>query len=127
MKGTGKFLLGVCSLSAMLLFYVHLQVSLFSISYSIDINSKELAQAQEKYRHLKYEVEQLTSPQTLAEQMDHLKLELVLPSEIQLVELPEQALPDLVMAKSEVLEPFSQGLNDFFGKWVRIAQANTEK
>jgi cell division protein FtsL len=128
MKGIGKILISMSFGTFLLFLYVHAQVSLVSVSYSLDRQSKKLAESQEEYRRLKFEVEQLRAPRRLEEKMKEWGLELSLPKEVRVVRVP---MPDPVEAQTMTeeiqLQPFSKGLMDFLGRWVKVAQAKTER
>ena len=128
MKGAGKILIGIAFVTALFLFYVHEQISLFNISYLMQKDSALLADKSEAYRRLKFEVDQLKAPLLLEEKMRELKLDLVLPKQVLVVQIPrvpavESAPP---VMKNVSFHPFSEGLLDFLGRWVKVAQAKTD-
>ncbi|HXV27992.1 MAG TPA: hypothetical protein VD913_03410 [bacterium] len=127
MKGLGKIVLGIGLVSSLFLFYVQGQIAVLRISYQIDVDSKELAQRSEEYRHLKFKVDQLKAPRRLEEKMKELDLDLTLPKEVRVVRVPLSPSPNpSAVAESVQLNPFSEGLIEFLGHWVKIAQAKTD-
>jgi len=126
MKGSGKYILGVGFLSAFFLLYVHINISMFTLSYSIGRESSVLTQKQEQYRHLKCEVDQLKAPNRLAEQIEKQSLVLDLPSEIHIIQVPKESSSNLSVLEKTSVHSFGQGVSDFFGRWINIAQAKTE-
>ena len=129
MKGAGKILISITFATLLLLFYVHEQIALFSISYRLQKDSDLLTAKSEEYRHLNFEVEQLKAPRLLEEKMRELKLDLTLPKQVLVVRIPRIAAaetPAPVM-KNVSLQPLSDGLLDFLGRWVKVAQAKTDQ
>ena len=129
MKGLGKILINVAVVSFLLLLYVQGQIALLRISYSIDSQSKKLTQKREQYRHLQFEVDQLKAPRRLEEKMKELQLNLVLPKEVRVVRVPivaSNALVEPPLEEEVQLQPFSKGLLEFLGRWVKVAQAKTD-
>ena len=126
MNGLGKSLVLILVLGASLLLFVHGQVSLFLVSYSIDSQSKMKVEKAEKYRHLKFEVDQLKAPSILEKKIAEYELDMTLPKEIRVVRLlPSQPI-ELPPVEDVQLTPFSEGLLNFLGQWVNVAQATTE-
>ncbi len=126
MKGSGKWVLGVWTAAIFLLLYVHLNVSLFSLSYQINDRSKQVSKRDETYRYLKYEVERLKAPYRLSEKIQEHRLELDIPKNIRVIQMP---MPEAIEPKviHEVVSPAaSKGLTGLLGRWVQIAQAKTE-
>ncbi len=126
MKGTGKFLSGITLLSVLALFYIHAQFLLFQVSYRLSSKSQKLAQESESYRFLKFEVDQLKAPRLLEERMKQLELDLTLPKEVRIVRVPMLPAISDVAVKGVSLQPLSDGILDFLGRWVRVAQAKTD-
>ncbi|MDD5218561.1 MAG: hypothetical protein PHS88_10735 [Candidatus Omnitrophica bacterium] len=125
MKGTGKFLIIIGMIAALFLLYVHFQVLIFQVSYAIEIKAKVLTRCHESYRRLKFQVEQLKAPQNLAEKMTTYKLDLQVPKEIHVLQAPALPPVELVPMGKTTFQPFSKGLIDFLGHWVKVAQADT--
>lgn len=108
------------------LFYVHIQVSLVDLSYSIDKKNKILVQKGEDFRQLKYELDHLKSPEQLAAQMTKNNLPLELPKEVFVIEIPDLPTVEPFAVEQPFIQPFSKGFLDFFGRWVKVAQAKPE-
>jgi hypothetical protein len=126
MRGTGKFLAILTFIGGLLLLYVHAQISLFQVSYTIDSRSRQLAQQSEEYRLLKFEVEQLKAPRLLETRMKELQMDLTLPKEVRIVRVPTVPVVDAVNVQGVSLRPLSDGILDFLGRWVKVAQAKTD-
>lgn len=128
MKGAGKILIGITFVTALFLFYVHEQISLFDISYRIQKDSALLTDKSEEYRRLRFEVDQLKAPRLLEEKMRKLKLDLALPKQVLVVQIPSipAAKSTAPVIKKIPLQLFSEGLLDFLGRWVKVAQAKTD-
>lgn len=126
MKGSGKIILTVAFLTSFFLFYVHEQVALVRLSYLIDRESDEMAHHRELYRRLKFEVEQLKAPRLLEAKMKELSLDLTLPKEFRVISVPASAPVDSTTSGSLSRQPISEGVLQFLGRWVNIAQAKTK-
>ena len=127
MRDTGKVLVTISFLSMLLLLYVHEQIALFRVSYEINASSETLARKAEDYRHLKFDVEQLKAPRLLEEKMKQMELDLTLPKEVRVVRVPSVPMVETPMVKNISLQPLSDGLLDFLGRWVKVAQAKTDQ
>lgn len=128
MKGTGKFALIFLIAAGLLIMYVHSHIALFQVSYSIATKNRALNEKSEEYRHLKYEVDQLTAPGLLEARMKDLDLQLALPKEIKVIVLPSQTLLPSSLAETPVsMNAFSEGLTGLLGHWVKVAQAKTDR
>ena len=129
MKGVGKILIGITLATTLFLFYVHEQISLFSISYRMQRNSALLTEKSEEYRHLKFEVDQLKAPRLLEEKMREMKLDLTLPKQVLVVRIPSVPVTEAStpVMKNVSFQPLSEGLLDFLGRWVKVAQAKTDQ
>ena len=126
MKGIGKTLLMTSVISVFLLLYVHEQISLFRLSYAIDRKSKIQAQRGEQYRHLKFEVDRLKAPRRLEEKLKELDLDLTLPKEIRIMRVPKTVEVKIPAMPKTELQPFSEGLMNFLGRWIKVAQATPD-
>ncbi|MBI3313144.1 MAG: hypothetical protein HYZ83_02780 [Candidatus Omnitrophica bacterium] len=126
MKGAGKFLISLIGVTLLVLLYVHIQVSLFQVSYSMNTQSHQLADKSEAYRLLKFEVDQLRAPRLLEQKMKDMQIELALPKEVQVVKIPAAPAFNPESLPNVSLKPLSDGLLDFLGRWVKIAQAKTD-
>ncbi len=127
MKGLGKIIIVIGFISGLFLLYVQGQISMLRVSYKIDLDSKKLSRRSEEYRHLKFEVDQLKSPRRLEEKIKELNLELTLPKEVRVVRVPYQTSEEPSLGAETVqLKPFSDGVLEFLGRWVKVAQAKTD-
>jgi len=126
MRGTGKFLAALSMSTALMVFYVHVQVSLFQVSYAIHTLSRDAAAKMETYRLLKFEVDQMKAPGLLEEKMKSLQMDLTLPQEIRVVQIPSAPVSEEQVLRKISLPSFSDGLTQVFGHWVKVAQAKTE-
>lgn len=125
MKGSGKILLSIAGASFLFLAFVHGQVAVFNLSYSIDKKTDILAEKSELYRHLNFEVNRLKAPGILEQKMAELSMDLTLPKDVQVVRVPTvRPVPEAV------LEPVSLSATDkltsFLGRWIGVAQAKTD-
>lgn len=126
MKGTGKILAVISTLTFFSLLYVHEQIVLFRLSYEMDLQSGMLDRKSEQYRRLAFEVESLKAPRLLETRLKELSLDLALPREIQVVRIPELPMPEVPSHSAVTAVPFAQGWGDFLGRWVKVAQAKTD-
>jgi len=126
MKGASRLILRTGFISLFFLLYVHINLSLFSLSYSIHQKSQELGKQAEDYRRLKFEVNSLKAPNRLAEEIKNHSLKLGLPSEVHVFEIPRDMKIPLSSVDRQSIHPLSKGILDFFGQWVNVAQAKTE-
>ena len=126
MKGLGKILFGFAMITAILLLYVHERVEMIRVSYRIHDKSVHLSEKTEEYRHLKFQVAQLHSPQYLEKKMDELQLSLTLPKQIQVLKVPVSH-PIASVRAPLPLKSTTDKFFDFLGQWTQIAQARTEQ
>jgi len=126
MKGSGKLVMIVGVVSLCVLIYVHLNVSLFSISYRINQKSETLNERHENYRRLKFEVEQFKTPNQLAEQIEKHSFTLDAPKEIHVIKVPVPLEASMATLEQSSYHPLSKGLFDFLGRWVKVAQAKMD-
>ncbi len=68
-----------------LLLYVHQQISIFQVSYSIQKKERESAKLSEEYKMAKFRVARLSSPRVLNERMKALSLDLITPTEQEVI------------------------------------------
>ena len=105
----------------LLLFYVHEQVSVLQVSYSIEKKERELARLNEAYKIAKFNVLRLRSPQVLNQRMKQLSLDLTVPTDQKVIKvLKPQSIP--------VEEPVSWRAPIQFMSWLHMikeAQAKT--
>ena len=78
-------IIGVFTLSSLL--YVHQQVNLLKLSYSIKTNEQTLEMLVDQNQLLKYNVASLKSPQVLEEVMIAKNIELLHPEQLQLIHM----------------------------------------
>jgi hypothetical protein len=128
MRGLGKFLIGFAVVTSALLLYVHEKVEILRVSYRIHEKSRHLSEKAEEFRRMKFEVAQLRSPQNLEKRLGELELPLALPKQIQALRVPA-TMP--APESTSFLLPSSHhplnGLLDFLGQWIQVAQARTEQ
>ena len=125
MKGLGKILFGFSMATAIFLVYVHERVEMLKVSYRMEQKSSQLSQKSEEFRHLKYEVAQLHSPEYLEKRLDELSLNLTLPKEIQVLQVPAS-----IVSQSKASIPVrtaSPHFLDFLGQWIQVAHARTDQ
>lgn len=124
MKGIGKIIIGIMTVSILLVLYVHEQVALLHVSYMLDTRVEKVTRLSEEYRQLRFEVEQLKAPRLLEEKMKQLSLDLALPQEIRVMRVPAPELEKVLHKAAS--RPSSGGMFDFVGRWVDVAQAKTD-
>ncbi len=125
MKGLGKVMACVFAVCFFMLLYVHEQISLIRVSYLLDVKSDKLAKMTEEYRQVKFEVDQLKAPRLLEQKIKQLSLDLTLPQEIRVIKMPASRL-EVPLGDIQV-HSFSNGVLDFLGRWVEVAQAKTDR
>ncbi len=131
MKGAGKTLLILACFTGFFLAYVHGQVMLLRLSYSINRDSRQLAAKTEEFLKLKFQVEQLKAPRLLENKMGEFDLNLTLPKQVKVVRvapMPVMVIEERHAAAELPAAPpsFAQRLGNVFGRWVGVAQAKTE-
>ncbi len=126
MKSAGKIILAIAFISGLLLLYVHGQVSLLEVSYSIDERAGILAQKSEEFRHLKFEVDQLKAPRLLEEELKRHDFDLTLPKEIRVLRIPPAPYSEVPGVSGVPPSAASEGLFQIVGRLVGVAQAKTE-
>ncbi|MBI3999454.1 MAG: hypothetical protein HY351_02465 [Candidatus Omnitrophica bacterium] len=106
-----------------LLLYVHEQVSIIQVSYSIEKKERDLARLSEDYKTARFKVARLRSPHVLNERMKKLSLNLTAPTDQKVVRVLK---PKPVPVETEVrwLTPF-QFLSLLH--FVKEAQAKTSR
>ena len=125
MKGAGKTILGVSVAVVFLLLYVHEQIALLHVSYTLEDKSEKLVRLSEEYRNVKFELDQLKAPRLLEEKIKEMRLNLALPNEVRVMKTPAPPLPESSL-KSVSVSPMSDRVLHFLGRWVDIAQAKTD-
>ena len=68
-----------------LLLYVHQQVSVFQLSYDIEKKERQIARLSEDYKRAKFGLDQLRSPHALNERLKGSSLELITPTDQEVV------------------------------------------
>ena len=105
----------------LLLLYVHEHVVVLQASYSIEKKERELARLSEDYKVAKFRVLRLRSPHVLNQRMKELSLNLILPTDQQLIKI-------LKLKSAPVEEAVSWRAPIQFMSWlhfVKEAQAKT--
>ena len=85
----------------LLLVYVHEQVAIFQVSYSIEKKEREVARLSEEYKTAKFDLARLRSPQALSRRMKEMSLDLTTPK--------DQEVVKILKPKSAVLTQSSAG------------------
>ena len=104
-----------------LLLYVHQQVSIFQVSYTIQKKEQDAARLNEEYKLAKFRVDRLRSPHILNQRMKQLSLELTTPTEQEIVHVLKPKI-ELQANKVSWTDPFQ------FMSWfhfIKEAQAKT--
>lgn len=104
-----------------LLLHVHMQVSIFQVSYSIQKKNKLLSELSDDYRLQKYEVSKLYSLGYLDKRKKEMNFNLEPPKEVKVVYVPSEKT-----AKSTIEAPpiIRQGIFSF-ANLIKDAQAKT--
>ena len=121
MELSRKVLRNLVLCTFLLLFYVHEQVSILQVSYSIEKKERALARLNETYKVAKFNVLRLRSPNVLNKRVKQLSLDLTLPTDQEVIKvLRPQAVP--------AEEPMSWRAPIQFMSWLHMikeAQAKT--
>ena len=123
MKGIIRVLIPLFGIAILFIFYVQAQISLFQVSYSIAAKSHQLAEKSEEYRHLKFQVDQLKAPRLLEQKIKELHLDLTLPKQVRVIQIPPTPAIQPATNGRVSLRPLSDGLMDILGRWIKVAQA----
>lgn len=108
----------------LVLAYVHEQVSILQISYSIEKKEREVARLSEDYKLAKFQMSRLHSPAFLTRELKSRSLNLAAPKAGQVVK---------VVKLKEILPPLNQpttvktSITSWFGGFMKEAQAKTSK
>ena len=70
-----------------LLLYVHQQISIFQVSYSIQKKENDASKLSEAYKMEKFRVDRLRSPHALSQRMKQLSLDLTTPTEQEIIRI----------------------------------------
>ncbi len=108
----------------LVLAYVHGQVSILRISYSIEKKEREVARLSEDYKLAKYQVARFRSPQFLQRELKARSLDLAVPKAVQVMKIikPKELLPPLNQPAT-----VKTNITSWFGGFMREAQAKTSK
>lgn len=105
----------------LLLSYVHEQILIFQVSYSIEKKEREVARLSEEYKNAKFRVARLRSPDALSKRMKKTSLELTTPRDQEVVRIIKpRAIP--TETKTTAPAPFH------IQSWIHLikeAQAKT--
>lgn len=127
MKAMAKYLLIIVAVSALMVLYVHIQISLFHVSYAIDDQMNKRAEKLDEFRRLKFEIDQLKAPPQLEKKMNELALGMGLPKEILVMRVPMPTMLHPAVMKSAPVRPLPEGVTSLFGRWIKVAQAQPDK
>ena len=108
--------------TVLLLFYVHEQVAMFQVSYSIEKKERQVARLSEEYKTAKFRVARLRSPDVLSKRMKKLSLDLTAPKDREVIKITKPKIVSEQTTKATVPAPFQ------FQSWLHLikeAQAKT--
>ncbi len=128
MKTLHRYLGVIAFAAGLMVLYVHIQISLFHVSYSIDARMAQNSVKSEEFRKLKYEIDQLKAPLQLEKRMTDLALELNLPQEVFVMRVPMPAIvspAEAVETQPPLTMPEAPG--GFFSRWIKVAQAESDR
>ncbi len=117
-----KLFAGLLLLTLALLLHVHMQVSIFKVSYAIQKNNKLFAELSDEFRLQRYELSKLYSPSYLDKRKKEMNLKLTVPREIKVVMVPEFKIADTAVIEAPPI--IRQGLFSF-ANFIKEAQAKT--
>ena len=104
-----------------LLMYVHQQISIFQVSYSIQRKEREAAKLSEEYKMAKFRLDRLRSPHVLNQRMKEMSLDLTTPTEQEVIRILK---PKIAPQETKVSWPDPvQFLSTFH--FMKEAQAKT--
>lgn len=106
----------------LLLFYVHEQIAIFQVSYSIEKKERQVARLAEEYKTAKFRVACLRSPDVLSKRMKELSLDLTTPRDREVIKIAKPQLISEQATKATLPAPFR------FQSWLHLikeAQAKT--
>lgn len=116
-----KLFYGLFFVTLILLLHVHMQVSIFQVSYSIQKKNKILSELTDDYRLQKYEVSKLYSLGYLDKRKKEMNLNLQPPKEVKVVYVPSEKIVKPVIEPPTLLR---QGIFSF-ANLIKDAQAKT--
>lgn len=123
MELTKRMVVGLTVGTLLLLLYVHEQVSILQVSYSIGRKEREAVRLSEDYKTAKFRVARLRSPQALGQRLNELSLDLIIPTNQEVVTILKPVAPSV-----EVEPGWPAPVR--FASWlpfVKEAQAKTSK
>lgn len=131
MRGTGRIILSIFGVCALVIFYVHLQVVTFLASYDIQRASYKIHLASDQLRNLKFEMEQFKAPHLLEGQVHQYEMQLALPEMVYRVPQPFEEIQRNVVAASfhpsaGLGEGVSQAVKQVVNSWIQVAHAKND-
>ena len=119
----------------LVLAYVHEQVSILQISYSIEKKERAAARLSEDYKVAKFQIARLHSPGYLNQALKSRSLNLSAPKAVQIIKVvkPKELLSSTTTAQRVGLPPLNQPTTSkasfisWVGGFMREAQAKTSK
>ena len=121
LENTKKIFSIMALVTLVLLLHVHMQISIFQVSYLIQKKSKLLSDLTDQYRFEKYGISKLYSPSYLDRRKKEMNLKLVVPKEVKVVYVPADKVADHVLEPPPVIQ---RGLFSF-ANLIKEAQAKT--
>jgi cell division protein FtsL len=109
----------------MMVLYVYGHVQIFHVSYEINAQEKALETKSKSFRELRFEVDQLKAPALLEQKLKELELDLDLPKNVEMIEIPK--IPTMNSIPAIPIEPTSSPVFTFLGQWVKVAQAKMDR
>ena len=120
--GTSKRAVTILILGTLLLLlYVHEQIVVFQVSYSIEKKEREVARLSENYKTAKFNLARLRSPQALNERMKKMSLDLTMPTDQEIVKILKPKSTGLPSMKTTFEQQPFRFLS--FGHFIKEAQA----
>ena len=127
MRGTGRVILGIFGVCALVMVYVHLQVSTFLASYEIDRASVKIYSYNEQLQKLKFELEQFKAPHLLEGRLRQYEMNLDIPKMVYRV---PQSFDEIHKASMNLPTTGDartpQLLRQIFNSWIQVAHAKNE-
>ncbi len=106
----------------LLLLYVHEQIVIFQVSYSIEKKERQVARLSEDYKIAKFRAARLRSPDVLNKRMKELSLDLTSPKDREVIKITKPQIVSEQTTKTTAPAPFQ------FQSWLHLikeAQAKT--
>jgi len=107
----------------LLLTYVHAQVLVYKISYSIEAKERRLAKLKDEHKISKFQVARLKSPEFLSRKLKDSSLDLVIPRHREVIRLIR---PTIISERTESVGPIRFPLMGWL-HFIKEAQAKTSK